>query len=487
MGRGRVPGARRAPTIRWLPLLTGMRAYGAWVRGEFDLAVALARRDPPARSRLRRGAERAGRAGVRQRALHRQPSSSRATRSRRDRSSSREASGEPLALRPRLLHGVGRDERRPSDSTKPRRSSSRPDRCALTTGSPTDLASAAVAEGFASHGDVDAALEAFGTARATRERGRQPVDDAFATHRGERAARAPRRARRGCAGLAEMVGIWSPRRRLVAAVAHAGALRDRAAPHGPGRAGGGAARRDRGARDARRGADDLDAARRRLRDPRRARRRARRRPRRPSSATAGASSPGRDDRRAHAATRCSWPRPTAPPDQTRAPRARVRAIVVEVRRAAVPIRSAASSPSTGDQVRPAPAQERQSEHVEARRARATPPSCAIRPRRSSAAGIEPADTTAGTRSPRSPSRTLARSSSVGTVAEPGRLRAGPEPRPRRRGRARSTNSSMRSSRRACLRSALATRFASEPRALRRAPDDPHQATDERDAAVRRGR
>ena len=35
----RVPGALEHPLA---PLLTGMQAYGAWVRGEFDLAVHLA-------------------------------------------------------------------------------------------------------------------------------------------------------------------------------------------------------------------------------------------------------------------------------------------------------------------------------------------------------------------------------------------------------------------------------------------------------------
>ena len=100
----RAPGALDHPLA---PLLTGMRAYGAWVRGEFDLAVSLAEETRRLEAASLGGPERARRTGPRQRALHHRPERSRERRGRAPDRAGRSV-GQRLAARARVLHGRGR-------------------------------------------------------------------------------------------------------------------------------------------------------------------------------------------------------------------------------------------------------------------------------------------------------------------------------------------------------------------------------------------
>ena len=208
----RAPGPRTDPLLA--PLVTGVRAYGAWVRGEFDLGRALAHgpaRPRPARRRRRRdwssgcwptcclvGQVEQGHGG------------GGATAGAR-RGVGRIAHGWP-----RLLHGVGRAAAPSATTTRRAARSPGPTRSAQTTGSPTDLASASVAEGFASHDDDHAALEAFATADRLAGAAGNRWMSAFArteasgllVHHGDVAAGLPRPRRRWSTS-GHRAGEWS--------------------------------------------------------------------------------------------------------------------------------------------------------------------------------------------------------------------------------------------------------------------------------------
>jgi predicted ATPase/DNA-binding winged helix-turn-helix (wHTH) protein len=198
----RAPGALEHPLA---PLLTGMRAYGFWVRGEFELALSLAEEtrrleqelsvEPSGLAERVLGnvlyitdrAEPGNVAGMRQLALA-------------------EASGNES----RLVHALymaavafsseGRfDEARDLVA--------RARELAEHTRSPTDLASVAVAEGFSSQTDADA-LDAFVRAdRIARGAGNRWMSGfAYTEAAGLLTARGE--VKEGCAGLAEMVELW---------------------------------------------------------------------------------------------------------------------------------------------------------------------------------------------------------------------------------------------------------------------------------------
>ncbi len=265
----RAPGALDHPLA---PLLTGMRAYGAWVRGEFDLAVSLAEETRRLEEALDGDPERPGRAGPRQRAVHRRPQR---PRQRRGGPSARAGGGvrQRLAGRARVLHGRGGAElrgpvrrgasaRRAGSRARARGPAARP----IWRRPRSPKASPVRTE--------DAALDAFVTAdRIARTAGNRWMS-AFAHTEASGLLVARGDVDEGCAGLAEMLVALVPRRRLVAAVAHALPMRDRAAPHRQRRAGHGAGRNDRDLRRARRRADVLDPARRRVRHAGRVDRRA---------------------------------------------------------------------------------------------------------------------------------------------------------------------------------------------------------------------
>ena len=199
----RVPGALDHPLA---PLLTGMRAYGAWVRGEFDLAVSLAEETRRLEAGPRGGAERARRAGPRQRALHRRPQR---PRQRRGRAPDRAGGGvgQRLAARARVLHGRGRAQlrrplRRGAAAWSRVRASARRRRGARPTWrrprSPKDSRAATEAD----------ALEAFVAAdRIARSAGNRWMS-AFAHTEASGLLVARGEVDEGCAGLAEMVALW---------------------------------------------------------------------------------------------------------------------------------------------------------------------------------------------------------------------------------------------------------------------------------------
>jgi predicted ATPase/DNA-binding winged helix-turn-helix (wHTH) protein len=196
------PGALDHPLA---PLLTGMRAYGAWVRGEFDLAVSLAEET----GRLERTqavtpsglAERvlanvlyiADRSGLGNVQAARQVELA-------------QASGDDSRLVHAYYMGAVAlsSEGRYDEATQlVVRARERAER----TGSPTDMASACVAEGFATRAE-DSALDAFVTAdRIAGEAGNRWMS-AFAHTEVSGLLVARGELEAGCAGLAEMLALW---------------------------------------------------------------------------------------------------------------------------------------------------------------------------------------------------------------------------------------------------------------------------------------
>ncbi len=188
------------------PVITGVRAYGAWVRGEFDLALALA--ESARRLETRSGVVPSGLVervmanvlyargdvtgglieGVRQNKL------------------AEESGSDSRLAHAYYMASIGSSSIGNYDGAREMMAVSRA--AARRSGSPTDLASASMAEGFAGQADGDTALEAFVTAdRLARSAGNRWLS-AFAraeassllVYRGELAS--------GCAGLAEVVDIW---------------------------------------------------------------------------------------------------------------------------------------------------------------------------------------------------------------------------------------------------------------------------------------
>jgi predicted ATPase/DNA-binding winged helix-turn-helix (wHTH) protein len=198
----RAPGALEHPLA---PTLTGMRAYGAWVRGEFDLALSLAeetRRLEVALALPPTGlAER-----VLGNVLYMVDRSKEANRESARQLELAEASGDGS----RLVHACYMASvafSTEGDLDGAMRLVARAHSEARKTDSPTDLASAAVAQGFAST-DADSALEAFLTAERLATSAGNRWMSAFA--RTEISGLLVQRGDidEGCAGLAEMVALW---------------------------------------------------------------------------------------------------------------------------------------------------------------------------------------------------------------------------------------------------------------------------------------
>ena len=198
----RAPGALEHPLA---PLLTGMRAYGAWVRGEFDLAISLAEEarrlelelmvDPSGLAERVLGnvlyitdrSELGHVAGMRQLELA-------------------EASGNESRLVHALyMAAVGFSSEGRFDEARDFVARARG--LAAQTGSPTDLASVAVAEGFSSQTEAEA-LDAFVRAdRIARSAGNRWMS-AFAYTEAAGLLTARGKVQDGCAALAEVVELW---------------------------------------------------------------------------------------------------------------------------------------------------------------------------------------------------------------------------------------------------------------------------------------
>ncbi len=187
------------------PTLTGMRAYGAWVRGEFELAIGLAEETRRLEDRLSVfpsglaertlanvlyivGDSETGHAeGLRQIEL-----------------------AEESGNRSRLVHAcymgaVGHSSNGAHDEAD--LLVARATAVARETGSPTDLASAEVARGFACRAEEEALVAFTTSARIARSAGNRWMHAfAFTEASGLLVSRGELEI--GCAGLAEMVGVW---------------------------------------------------------------------------------------------------------------------------------------------------------------------------------------------------------------------------------------------------------------------------------------
>ena len=187
------------------PMLTGMRAYGAWVRGEFDLAIQLAeetRRLERQLSIFPSGLAERTLANV----LYIVDDSKTAHAEALRQIELAEESGNLS----RLIHAcyfaaVGHSSHGDYDEAKAL--VERAHELAKRTASPTDLASVEVARGFASRTE-DEALEAFTVSgRIARAAGNRWMH-AFAVTEASGLLVSRGELGVGCAGLAEMVGVW---------------------------------------------------------------------------------------------------------------------------------------------------------------------------------------------------------------------------------------------------------------------------------------
>ena len=196
------PGALDHPLA---PTLTGIRAYGAWVRGEFELAVQLAEETRRLETRLS-----VFPSGLAERTLGNvlyivgQSTMGHAEGLRQIELA--EESGN----RSRLVHAcymgaVGHSSNGAYDAAD--MLVARAGAIAKETGSPTDLASAEVARGFASRTE-EQALQAFTAGeRMARAAGNRWMH-AFALTEASGLLVSQGELESGCAGLAEMVGVW---------------------------------------------------------------------------------------------------------------------------------------------------------------------------------------------------------------------------------------------------------------------------------------
>ena len=190
----------------WRALMTGIHAYGAWVRGEYATANDLART-------ARRAEEASGQplSGLPERVL----ANVAYTLGRQDEGMVEAARQVEIAEdsgdASRLTHACYMYSVA-SSSTGAHEEADRMARRAMQsgtqTGSPTDLASAWVAEGFNANANDVAALEAFSAADRLARSAANRWMSAFA--RTEMSAMLVRRGEleEGCRGLADMLDLW---------------------------------------------------------------------------------------------------------------------------------------------------------------------------------------------------------------------------------------------------------------------------------------
>jgi predicted ATPase/DNA-binding winged helix-turn-helix (wHTH) protein len=196
------PGALDHPLA---PMLTGIRAYGAWVRGEFDLAVQLAEETRRLEQRLS-----VFPSGLAERTLSNVLYLVGDFMTAHAEALRQIELAEESGNRSRLVHAcylgaVGHSSNGAYDEAEAL--IARAHEVATLTASPTDLASVAVARGFASRTE-DEALEAFtASGRIAHAAGNRWMHGfAFTEASGLLVSRGELEA--GCAGLADMVGVW---------------------------------------------------------------------------------------------------------------------------------------------------------------------------------------------------------------------------------------------------------------------------------------
>ncbi len=196
------PGALDHPLA---PLLTGIRAYGAWVRGEFDLAVQLAEETRQLEHQLS-----VFPSGLAERTFANVLYIVGNPKKGHDEGLRQIELAAESGNRSRLVHAcymgaVGHSS--DGDYDEADALVERAHEVAKQTASPTDLASVKVARGFASRTEEEA-LEAFTAGgRIARGAGNRWMHAfAFTEASGLLVSRGDLET--GCAGLAEMVGVW---------------------------------------------------------------------------------------------------------------------------------------------------------------------------------------------------------------------------------------------------------------------------------------
>jgi hypothetical protein len=199
----RAPGALDHPAA---PLLMGVSAYGAWVRGEFELAIALA--DETRRLEDDLGVAPSGLAERTLANVHHLASESNLA----DAEAARQVKlAEESGVDSRIVHacymgavGLSSDGR----YDMARDLIARARELAERTGSPTDLASVEVATGFSTPLDA-AALESFMRADRLASSAGNRWMSAFARTEASGLLVARGEIAQGCVGLAETVALWS--------------------------------------------------------------------------------------------------------------------------------------------------------------------------------------------------------------------------------------------------------------------------------------
>ncbi|MDG2113122.1 MAG: winged helix-turn-helix domain-containing protein [Actinomycetota bacterium] len=188
------------------PIVTAIRGYGAWVRGEFALARDLA--ESARRVENDHGVAATGLVErVLNNVLYATGEIERGLIEGVHMIELAEDSGDDSRIaHANYMASIGSSSIGDYDEAKRLIGASR--EAAHRTGSPTDLASGFVAEGFATHADAEAALEAFATAdRLARSAGNRWLSAFARTEASGLLVHAGRLAD-GCQGLAEMVDTW---------------------------------------------------------------------------------------------------------------------------------------------------------------------------------------------------------------------------------------------------------------------------------------
>ena len=237
-------GLPEMPEHPLYPVVLGVRAYGAFARGEFDNALELAAAGAAAERDL--GVTPSGLIErVRSNVFLAIDEIPRALAENERMVAAAEANDDD-SRRAHAFYFSSISMSSLGEYDEGRRFSELSRRAAQRTGGITDLAEAWVSEGFATAGDDDAALSALAHADRSGSIGGQPLDECVRADRGERPARL---ARGVGARLCRTRGTGRhlvPGRRVGAAVAHVDALRHRARPDRPAGGRGGGARSDRG-------------------------------------------------------------------------------------------------------------------------------------------------------------------------------------------------------------------------------------------------
>jgi predicted ATPase/DNA-binding winged helix-turn-helix (wHTH) protein len=188
------------------PVVTGVRAYGAWVRGEFRAAAELAEA-----ARAAEVVSGSLPSGLAERVLGNLLLATDEVEAGLVECGRQISVAESSRNDSRLAHAYYMASIAASSTgnyDEALRMIARSREAAKRTGSPTDLASAWVAEGFATHADADAALDAFATGdRLARSAGNRWMS-AFARTEASGLLVHQGRLDDGCAGLAEVVDTW---------------------------------------------------------------------------------------------------------------------------------------------------------------------------------------------------------------------------------------------------------------------------------------